>query len=85
MGANGTRMGKGVYFFNDVEAVKNYGNDAREFFINSKNLVEDVPGPKLFGSTNEVINKMKNHKISILREAAKHIDGADAIHGIDVS
>ena len=84
-GANGSRIGKGIYFFNDANAVKNYGNDIRRFYVNSNKVVEDIPGPKLFGMPESTISKFKNHRIPALRKAAENIEGADAVHGIDES
>ena len=84
-GANGSRIGKGIYFFNDANAVKNYGDDIRRFYVNSNKVVEDIPGPKLFGMSESTISKFKNHKIPALRKSAENIEGADAIHGIDES
>lgn len=84
-GTNGSRIGKGIYFFNDANAAKNYGDDIRRFYINSNKVVEDIPGPKLFGMPESTISKFKNHKIPALRKSAENIEGADAVHGVDES
>ena len=68
-GTNGSRIGKGIYFFNDANAVKNYGDDIRKFYINSNKVVEDIDGPKLFGMPESVIYKFKNHKNPVLRKS----------------
>lgn len=83
-GRHGERIGKGIYFFTDKNAVLNYGNKVRSFYVNSKNLVNDIEGPKLFGK-DVLIEKFSNSKIPILKKAADNVKNADAVYGIDNS
>ena len=83
-GRYGERMGKGIYLLDDKQAVKNYGNNIKSLYVNSVNMAEDIPGPKLFGKDN-LINKFINSKIKILNTSANNVKNADAIHGIDTS
>ena len=83
-GTFGERIGKGIYFFSDKDAVKNYGSNIKSFYVNSSNLAKDIEGPKLFGK-DILINKFINSKIPTLKKAAENVKNADAVYGVDTS